>query len=216
METKRHEKLEGYLKASPRLDRLYRATRERFEAQRMIAHNWDHIYRDIINAIWIGEAEKADMDIVLPATILHDIGFLYDPDFRKHHLVGYAHCGDFLDEWPVPAAQTIARCIRAHKGSTPGFEIVPATLEEQVVCDADGIDKTGYTGVLQGIKAFVEFTENGLEAYRRLYKMAEYFANTREVNFYTATARAIAAGRGGDLRATFCRRALEELTAYRY
>ncbi len=216
METKRHEKLEGYLEASPRLDRLYQATRERFEAQRMIAHNWDHIYRDIINAIWIGEAEDADMNIVLPATILHDIGFLYDPDFRRHHLVGHDHCGEFLGEWPAPEVRAIAGCIRAHKGGTPGFDFRPTTLEEQVVCDADNVDKTGYVGVFQGIKAFVEFTENGLEAYRRLHQMAEYFARTPEVDFFTATARKIAAERGGDLRATFCRRALEELTAYRY
>ena len=216
MEMKLHKQLDAYLTDSNRLHRLYHHTRERFEAHRMIAHNWDHIYRDIINAIWIGEAEKADMQVVLPAMILHDIGFLYDTDFRTHHLVGYARCKAFLADWPEYHAEKIARCIRAHKGNTHGFGIAPATLEEQVVCDADSIDKTGYIGVFQGIKAFVEFTENGLESYRWLYKMAEYFADTKEVEFYTATGKRIADSRGGDLRATFCRRALDELAAYRY
>ncbi len=211
-----YDRLNTYLNGSPGLHSLYRQVRERFEARRMIAHNWDHVYRDVINAIWIGEAEAADMEVVLPAVVLHDIGFLYDPDFKTHHLTGYARCREFLINWPEPLSTKIAGCIRAHKGKTHGFGIEPQTLEEQVVCDADSLDKTGYIGVFQGIKAFVEFSENGLEEYRWLHKMAEYFAETPDVNFYTATAKKIAESRGGDLRATFCRQAQIELAAYRY
>jgi len=58
----------------PRLGKLYRAVRSAFNDKNPIAHNWEHVRRDILNAVEIGLEEGADMDIVLPAIILHDLG----------------------------------------------------------------------------------------------------------------------------------------------
>ena len=73
------EQLRTYLDI-PRINNLFTRVREAFQAKRLLGHGWDHIRRDIINAAVIGTREQANMDIVLPATILHDIGFLYDPE----------------------------------------------------------------------------------------------------------------------------------------
>jgi len=51
-------------------------------------HNFDPIFRDLVNAVYIGEREKTYMDIVSPSIVLHDIGFLYNSDPSVHHLVG--------------------------------------------------------------------------------------------------------------------------------
>lgn len=193
---------------------LYEYTKARFENSGLIAHNWDHIYRDIINGICIGETEGADMDIVLPATILHDIGFLYDPDYRIHHTVGAEKCSEWLKDWDDNRIEKISRCIRAHKGSTKGFAHKPTTIEEKVVSDADSLEKTGHMGILQGARVFAEFAANGMEQYCRLETMVEYFAEIPPMKFFTETGKRIAESRGGDFRGQFSRKALEELAVY--
>lgn len=69
------QKLEKYLAKDTNYGLVFRYTKQRFEqADSLVAHNWAHAYRDTLNAIVIGEAENADMTIVLPAITMHDIG----------------------------------------------------------------------------------------------------------------------------------------------
>ncbi len=56
-------KLQGYLDRDDRLRSIVTYTKQRFDAEKTLtAHNWEHIYRDTLNAIVIGEAEGADME----------------------------------------------------------------------------------------------------------------------------------------------------------
>jgi len=74
-------KLRGYLDRDRTLRAVVTYTKQRFDAEtRLTAHNWEHIYRDTLNAIVIGEAERADMGVVLPAIVMHDIGYLAGPE----------------------------------------------------------------------------------------------------------------------------------------
>lgn len=74
-------KLAAYLRKDQTYKAVFDYTKSRFgAAEHLPAHNWSHIYRDTLNAIVIGEAERADMSIVLPAITMHDIGFLYGGD----------------------------------------------------------------------------------------------------------------------------------------
>ena len=53
-------KLAKFLKADRDFRAVYDYARQRYdEAPQLTAHNWEHTYRDIINAIIIGEAEGA-------------------------------------------------------------------------------------------------------------------------------------------------------------
>src|SRR5947207_648152 len=82
-------KLEGYLAKDSRYKQVFDYTKQRFdEATHLPAHNWAHAYRDTLNAIVIGEAEDADMSIVLPAITMHDIGFLYGATGKTHGAIG--------------------------------------------------------------------------------------------------------------------------------
>lgn len=172
------QKLEGYLEADPLYKAVFDYTRQRFEAARHLpAHNWSHAYRDTLNAIVIGEAEGADMKIVLPAATMHDIGLLYGATGKTHGAVGAEHLVEYLKEgnidYSTDMVVRIADCIRTHKGSMHNEK--PASLEAKVVADADMLEKFGPFGVYQTIRTFTEFNysleillERGAEMYLTL------------------------------------------------
>jgi HD superfamily phosphodiesterase len=111
------KKLDGYLKQNPTYKAVYDYTKERFEkATELTAHNWEHAYRDTLNAIVIGEAEGADMRIVLPAITMHDIGFLYGATGRTHGAIGADKLVEYLKDanvtYSTEDTAKIASCIR--------------------------------------------------------------------------------------------------------
>lgn len=181
-------KLTQYLHDDPIFSAVYVYTQKCFnKAANLPAHNWAHIYRDILNAIVVGEAEKADMGVVLPAITMHDIGFLYGANGKTHGAVGaeklreYLHNGNI--QYPPKIIESIADCIRTHKGSMHNES--PGSLEAKVVADADLIEKFGPIGVYQNIRTFTEFNWP-LE--KNLARATEIFNLTLE----TPTGRSIA------------------------
>jgi HD superfamily phosphodiesterase len=171
------EKLQGYLENDPQYKAVYAYTEAKFkEATQLPAHNWAHAYRDTLNAIVIGEAEGADMHIVLPAITMHDIGFLYGADGRTHGVVGADKLREYLKDgnitYTVEDLRKIAGCIRTHKGSM--FNEVPEGLEAMVVADADLVEKFGPIGVYQNIRTFTEFNwpiEKNIERATEIFKL---------------------------------------------
>lgn len=154
------EKVSSYLGHDSDFRAIYAYTRQRFrDAKNLPAHNWEHAYRDLINAIIIGESEDADMSIVLPAAVMHDIGFLYGAASKTHGAIGAEQLENFLKAGGIALApgkiKKIADCIRTHKGNIHGE--IPQSLEAKVVSDADVLDKLGPVGVYQVTKAWTEF-----------------------------------------------------------
>lgn len=153
-------KLQRYLNDNERYQAVFNYTKQRFhEANHLGAHNWEHAYRDTLNAIVIGEAEGADMNIVLPAATMHDIGFLYGATGKTHGAIGADKLSEFLQEagieYPAETVQKIADCIRTHKGSM--HQQKPESLEAKVVADADLLEKFGPLGVYSGLRTYSEF-----------------------------------------------------------
>jgi HD superfamily phosphodiesterase len=153
------EKLKAYLDQDSRLRSVVTYTKRRFDTEKKLtAHNWEHIYRDTINAIIIGEAEGADMRVVLPAIVMHDIGYLYRPP-EGHGPRGADKLPEYLDaagiSYPVDEIAKQASCIRTHKGSMR--EEHPEGLDAKVVADADLLEKFGAFGVYQAIRTHAEF-----------------------------------------------------------
>ena len=96
------KKLQEYLSNDSDYQKVFTHTKQRFEAdEKLTAHNWEHAYRDTLNVIVIGEAEKANMRIVLPAATMHDIGFLYGASGKTHGAVGADKLVEFLSEQEV-------------------------------------------------------------------------------------------------------------------
>jgi hypothetical protein len=153
------ERLQGYLDRDHRLRSVVTYTKQRFDAAKALtAHNWEHIYRDTFNAIVIGEAEGADMSVVLPAIVMHDIGYLFGPA-KDHGPRGADRLPEFLGTGGISySADEIAKqanCIRTHKGSFTDSH--PDGLEAKVVADADQLEKFGALGIYQNIRAWGEF-----------------------------------------------------------
>ncbi|MDP9320940.1 MAG: HD domain-containing protein [Chloroflexota bacterium] len=134
-------------------------TKQRFDAATALtAHNWEHIYRDTLNAIVIGEAEGADMGVVLPAIVMHDIGYLAGPE-KGHGPRGAEMLPDYLKTagiaYSTEEIEKQATCIHTHKGSWWGEH--PEGLEAKVVADADLLAKFGPLGIYQTLRALGEF-----------------------------------------------------------
>lgn len=170
-------KLQTYLQSDETYKQVFEYTKQRFtDATHLPAHNWAHAYRDTLNAIVVGEAEGADMSVVLPAITMHDIGFLYGADGRSHGAVGADKLADYLQAGGITYSQDmidkIASCIRTHKGSM--HDEKPEGLEAKVVADADLIEKFGPIGVYQNIRTFTEFNwplEKNLERASEIFNL---------------------------------------------
>ena len=211
------KQLEGHL-ADKRIKLIHDSVKTAFESRDFIAHNWDHIYRDTINAIRVGEAEGADMQIVVPAILLHDIGFLYDSNPAVHHRIGAEKCAEWLIGWGPAEKAAITACILSHKGNMSGFGVEPSSLEARVVHDADLLEKIGKIGILQSVMTYVEFGLGGVEhhqVHKNLYAIVKRGADIGELKFYTRTGKELSAERGGHrVRREFFNELLAELEEY--
>ena len=109
------------------------------------AHDFDHILRVLTLAERIGAAEGADMEIVRPAVLLHDIG---RPEEQRegscHAQVGAEKARAILCDWPQDEVDAIAHAIAAHRYRD---DEAPRTLEARVLFDADKLDSIGAVGI---------------------------------------------------------------------
>ncbi len=172
------------------------------------AHDFLHVIRVMENARHIGLAENADLDIVLPAALLHEL-FNYPKGHPQSHLSGEVcaeHATDALRQHDCPAhlIDPITECIRVHAFSRG---LVPATIEGRVLQDADRLDAIGAIGIA---RCFATCAEMSVP----FYQSDDPFCHSREPDdrkwgldhFYrkllripdglhTATARAVAGDR---------------------
>ncbi len=113
------------------------------------SHDWDHTLRVLRLCEHIGPAERADMDVLRIAAVLHDIG-RPQQDASRGSLCHAVH-GAVLAE-PIVATllfspgqkDNILHCIRTHRFR--GMH-VPETLEAKVLFDADKLDAIGAIGI---------------------------------------------------------------------
>ena len=113
------------------------------------SHKWDHTLRVYRLCKHIGITEGADMDVLLAAAYLHDIGRRYQDESKGalcHAEKGAQMAGPVLEKIALSEAQknNILHCIRSHRfrGSH-----APRTPEAKVLFDADKLDAIGAVGV---------------------------------------------------------------------
>lgn len=109
------------------------------------AHDFDHVLRVLALAERIGAAEGADMGILRPAVLLHDIGRPEElRDGRCHAQVGAQKAQHILTGWPQEKLEAITHAIASHRFRE---NTKPQTLEARVLFDADKLDCIGAIGV---------------------------------------------------------------------
>lgn len=113
------------------------------------AHDQEHIYRVLYNALEIAGAETGvDYDVLIAACLLHDVGRkeqFADPKLC-HAQVGGEKAYRFLTQngFPPEFAGRVADCICTHRfrKNNP-----PQSLEAKILFDADKLDVTGAIGI---------------------------------------------------------------------
>ncbi len=118
------------------------------------AHDREHVYRVLHNAVRIAQSEPdADAEVIIAAALLHDISRpeqLADPAV-DHALHGAETAYSFLLEqgFAEEFCAHVRDCIRTHRfrKSAP-----PATLEAKILFDADKLDVTGAIGIARTLQ----------------------------------------------------------------
>ena len=113
------------------------------------AHDKEHIYRVLYNALRIAKKEKnVDYDVLICACLLHDIGRkeqFANPELC-HAIVGSEKAYSFLvgNGYELQYAEKVKHCIRTHRYRKNNL---PESLEAKILFDADKLDATGTMGI---------------------------------------------------------------------
>ena len=116
------------------------------------AHDRQHVYRVLNNAIEIAKGEEnVNMDVLMTAALLHDIGRADEKNdpAADHAVTGGDRAYLILTETPELAydhafAEHVRQCIRTHRfrRNDP-----PASVEAKILFDADTLDVCGAVGI---------------------------------------------------------------------
>lgn len=118
------------------------------------AHDAQHIYRVLYNALEIAKSEpEVDYDVLIAACLLHDIGRpdqVADPSLC-HAEVGSEKAYRFLLDLGMERcfAENIRHCILAHRFRK---NLPPQTIEAKILFDADKLDVTGAIGIARTLQ----------------------------------------------------------------
>ncbi|WFN34954.1 HD domain-containing protein [Methanogenium sp. S4BF] len=122
------------------------------------AHDLDHVLRVTRLCEEIGKAEGADMRVLIPAALFHDIARPIEEETGiPHEEEGARIAEDYLRKAGYDAERIakIVHAIHTHRFST-GPE--PETLEARILSDADKLDAMGAVGIA---RTFMQAGEHG-------------------------------------------------------
>ncbi len=194
------ETLDAHVQRDPRLREVYVTARRRYGQFDFLHHNFVHVMRDLYRALVIAEDEgDVDYSILIPAVLLHDIGFC-SPDVKRlgHDVAGSQLAQEILEElgFEERIRQAVGHCIHAHKGKAT----LPETKEAQILYDADILEKAGVLFMVFAGKLLCEFRESIPHLVER-----EVIDRSSEVErgYYTRKAREMDGGRLAKVRDLF-------------
>ena len=152
------------------------------------SHGLDHTLRVTRLCEEIGKTEGADMQILIPAALFHDVARPLEKETGiPHEEEGARIAEEYLrsngcDESRIRA---IVHAIRSHRFSR-GTK--PETLEAKVLSDADKLDSMGAIGIA---RAFMQAGEHGNSIEDTCAHFHEKLLNLRDL-MYTDTAAGVA------------------------
>src|SRR3989344_8840140 len=112
-----------------------------------LSHGFDHTRRVFNICLFLGKKEEANLDVLLPASLLHDVG----RDLEEHLGANSAESAEFLAKdflkqinYPGHYSKAIFDVIKSHRTAV---EQTPELLEARILSDADKLDSVGGTGI---------------------------------------------------------------------
>jgi uncharacterized protein len=122
------------------------------------SHGMDHIDRVTRLCRLIGQEEHADMAVLIPAALLHDIARPVEKaEGIPHEEEGARVAEQYLRSihYDETRIQAIAGAIRTHRFRS---KELPATREAKILSDADKLDAMGASGIA---RTFMRAAEHG-------------------------------------------------------
>jgi len=111
------------------------------------SHGLDHVMRVVHLCEWIGKEENADMEILLPAALFHDVA----RQKERENGIPHEEAGALMAERYLRSIQydeerilKITQAIRTHRYRSTAK---PKTREAQILSDADKLDAMGAVGI---------------------------------------------------------------------
>jgi len=174
-------------------------------------HDFDHVLRVYALAKRVGKVEGADMEIIQAAALLHDVGREWAEAHGLDHAAFAANrAREILADRPhacntgcvqhAAQVEAITHAIAAHRFRTRPD---PATLEAQVLFDADKLDAIGAIGIA---RAFAYGGAHGQQLWAPVESI-EFVVKLSRIKerLFTQTGRAIAEERHAYMVAFFNR-----------
>ena len=124
------------------------------------AHDSAHIYRVLNHALILAENFDVNMDILVAACLLHDIGRpaqFADPS-KCHAKIGSQMAYQFLKGlgWSEENCRKVEHCVLTHRFRKSAL---PETIEAKILFDADKLDVTGALGIARTLMYKGNMTE---------------------------------------------------------
>lgn len=113
------------------------------------SHDWSHTERVYNLSMHIGKVEKADLEVLKVASLLHDVGRSFQ-DASKGEICHAEKGGEIaqslLENYPFSDEQktNVIHCIQTHRYRG---RHKPKTLEAKVLYDSDKLDAIGAIGI---------------------------------------------------------------------
>ena len=170
------------------------------------SHGFDHVGRVTSLCMRIGREEGADMAILIPAALLHDIARPLEKEQGiPHEMEGARMAEEFLASigYDASAIPAIAAAIRTHRFRS---EEKPVSREARILSDADKLDALGAVGIA---RTFMRAGEHGTLITDGIEHFHEKLLRLHGL-MYTETARQIAHERHAFL-SQFLNRLAEEM-----
>ena len=151
------------------------------------SHGFDHVMRVTRLCEFIGKKEQANMDILVPAALFHDIARpLEEMDDTPHEEEGAKIAWVFLSSIGYDPALIvpITSAIRTHRYRS---DTRPETVEAKILADADKLDAMGATGIA---RTFMQSGEQGRDIQDSIDHIHDKLLKLHD-HLYTNTARGI-------------------------
>lgn len=113
------------------------------------SHDWSHVERVYNLALKIGKKEKADLEILKLAVILHDIGRKRQDEVNgkiDHAEIGAKLAREILEKYNLENKK-IGRIIHCIETNRFRGDKKPESKEAKILFDADKLDAIGATGI---------------------------------------------------------------------
>jgi uncharacterized protein len=168
------------------------------------SHDWTHVERVYDLCLYIGEKEKANLEVLKLAALLHDTGRkeeMNSPDNLDHAQISSDIASDILKKYDVDkkTKEHVLNCIESHRFRK---NKKPETLEAKILFDADKLDCIGAIGIArayawagkQGIKLYSDKDYLGTGYEKQHSPITEFAYKLSKVKdrLFTDTAKKIA------------------------